>query len=202
MNADKAAASVEKAAASPGWAMRTPLFWGFAEASFFVLIPDIAIGFVALFAGLRAGLKAAGWAILGAVAGGLMVALWPHAWQSFFPLLPGITEPMMERASSELAEGGWTAVVAAPTLGIPYKLYAAEWALQDKPLWQLVLVTPVARAWRFLGAALVAGGLHHLLRLARLRAPLERFPWVFVAIYVGYWVLTYVVYFRFVAATY
>jgi hypothetical protein len=183
-------------------AIRTPLFWGFAEASFFVLIPDIAITFVALFAGLRPGLRAVGWALVGAVAGGLVVFVAPHAWQAFFAYLPGISAAIMADAAARLAADGWWAVVVGPAAGIPYKLYAAEAAIQGFPWWELVAVTPFARGWRFLLACLGAYAIGVLLRWRRIGAPILRWPWAIVACHAIFWILVYVRYFMFVESKY
>jgi hypothetical protein len=119
----------------------------------------------------------------------LMVFLAPHAWQSFFPLLPGIPPAMMDSASIRLAEDGWWAVVVAPIAGIPYRLYTAEAAIQGLPWWQLVLVTPFARGWRFLLAGVCAFALGMFLRWHRIGAPIMGWPWAFVALHFFFWVV-------------
>ncbi len=169
---------------------RVPFLWGLIEATFFVIVPDIAIGYAAAY-GWKRGLRAVGYAVIGATVGGILVFVMPLWWQSVFLHLPGVHPAMLDRVASSLEDHGWWAVIAAPTAGLPYKLYAAEAAIQGRSLLALVAVTPVARGWRFLLAAAVGIGVGQLLR-----RPLEKHAMPVLVVYLLLWVGFYISYFR------
>ncbi|MHB1261392.1 MAG: hypothetical protein ACYC2H_06720 [Thermoplasmatota archaeon] len=189
-------AAVLRVAEGKALATRTPFLWGLIEATFFVIIPDLAIGYAALY-GWRRGLLATGWAILGAVLGGIIVFVAPGLWDDIIPRLPGITHAMVADAAARFDAGGWWAVVTAPTVGHPYKIYALLAAQEGRSLGMLLLVTPVARGWRFLAVAAITTGIGLVLR-----KPLRRHPTAMLGVYVAFWAVQYLVYFRYLSETY
>ena len=50
--------------------------WGFAEATLFFVVPDVWLTLIAVRRGLRPALVACGWALAGALAGGLAMYAW------------------------------------------------------------------------------------------------------------------------------
>jgi len=105
--------------------------WAFAEAIFFPIIPDVAIGLLVLiaprrllvlFAALLAG-AVAGTAVLYALS---LVA--PGAVESMFLALPGIDEPMLVAARDTVATGNPTSI-AQVGAGTPLKVYTYAWAI-------------------------------------------------------------------------
>ena len=162
--------------------------WGVAEATLFFIVPDVLIGLIALHR-LRHGLLSALWSTAGAIVGGSVVFAFPQAFQSVFPAVPGSDRAMMAEAARRFGADGWWAVIAAPASGIPYKLYAAEFALRGSSLVALVAVTAVARSWRFLGVALVCGAIGW--RFGVVRAHPRRW----LAAYVAFWIAVYAVYY-------
>ncbi len=174
--------------------VRTSFVWGFAEATLFFVLPDVAVGAVALF-GLRRGLKAAGAAILGAVLGGAVLYLCTRGFDSgvrdLLDALPAIPDRFFDQAASGIADEGGRAVVRGPSLGIPYKVYVAEWALTGRNLLALLLWTVPARAARIVPMALVSWLAGRVWR--RLFGP-DRTGLLLLA-YGLVWVTIYVVYF-------
>lgn len=172
----------------------TAFAWGFSEATLFFFVPDIAVGAVALY-GWRRGLRAAAAAIAGAVLGGLvMYAVARGAGvdvRAFLTRLPAIPDRFFGEASAAIGEQGGRALIHAPARGIPYKLYAAEWALGGHHPVALLLWTVPARAARIVPAALVSSGGAWLWR----RLFGDRREGLLLAGYAACWVTVYVVYF-------
>ena len=139
-------------------ALAASAVWGYAEATRFYIVPDVLIGWVALH-GARRGVWTALAATAGAVLGGAAVHRDAAAQHARLCEIPGISNAMLDDAAERFARHGWVAVVRAPLDGIPYKVYAAQSALDGRPLGELVLWTPPARLWRFLLVALGAGAL-------------------------------------------
>lgn len=104
--------------------------WGFAEAVAFPVIPDVAIGLLALvvprravpmFAALLAGALAGS-----AVLYGLTLAV-PDAVEAMLLALPAIPPSMLAEASATVADGSPASLaVAGP--GTPLKVYTYAWA--------------------------------------------------------------------------
>lgn len=164
--------------------------WAFAEATVFFIVPDILIGFAAL-SNMRRGLRAVVVATVGATLGGLTTYLLAPQIGALLPHIPGISPAMIADAHARLVASGWPTIITAAVEGIPYKVFAIEAARIDMPLPLLLLVTPLARAWRFLLAAFVAGCIGIVLR-PHIRAH----PRFFLLMGVTVWVHEYVVYFR------
>ena len=137
----------------------TSFLWGFSEATLFFFVPDIAVGAAALF-GWKRGLKAAGAAVVGAVLGGLVTYAVARGLgegiRDVLTRLPAIPDRFFGETARTLAEDGGVSLVHAPGRGIPYKLYAAEWAVSGRDPVTLALWTVPARAARIVPAALVS----------------------------------------------
>jgi membrane protein YqaA with SNARE-associated domain len=129
------------------------IIWGFAEATLFFIVPDVWIGLVSLF-DWRAGLRAAGWAVLGALIGGaLMYGVGAHleAEQSarLLAAVPAISPAMIEQLEAAMREEGPRSMACGPPRGTPYKIYARTAGEQDQPLLAFLLWTIPARGARF-----------------------------------------------------
>ena len=172
----------------------TAFVWGFSEATLFFFVPDIAVGAVALY-GWRRGLRAAAAAIGGAVLGGLAMYLLAKGLggdvRGLLSRLPAIPERFFGETQRAIAEQGGTSLIHAPGRGIPYKLYAAEWALGGHNPVALVLWTVPARAARIVPAALVSSGGAWVWR----RLFGDRREGLLLAGFAACWVTVYVVYF-------
>lgn len=167
--------------------------WGFAEATVFFVIPDVWIGTMALRS-RRAGLQAAGCALLGAVMGGsLLYALSLHgnaALLALFDRLPAISAAMIERVATQLHTMGAVGVVLGGFSGVPYKLYAAQVHVAGIGLPLFVCFTVLARGLRFVLAALLVAGLAGWAkRRFGPRPVMQAYALLVVLGYASYWTL-------------
>lgn len=169
-----------------------PALWGFAEATFFFLVPDVWLSFLALegFSPAVAGSLAA---LAGALHGGAL--LWIFGRRSpvnaftFVTRVPGIGPALIEEVRRQAAQKGAGAVFLGPLRGIPYKIYAVEAGATRRSLAVFLSVSIPARYLRFFlvaGAFWLAG-----------RYPLAGMPMETRRIVVGlFWLVFYAFYFR------
>ena len=171
--------------------------WAFAEAIAFPIIPDSAIGLLALVVPRRA-LRLWAALIVGALAGtvvlyALTVAA-PGAVEAMLLALPGIPPSMLEHAGTVVA-GGSPASIAIAGPGTPLKVYTWAWATGP--------ATPLALlAGAFLNRITrVAPGLIALTALGVL-APgfLRRHDRLTLVVYVGCYAIAYPVYWALVGS--
>jgi membrane protein YqaA with SNARE-associated domain len=167
--------------------------WGLAEATFFFVVPDVYLGFVALFH-WRRGLWATAAALAGAVIGGALMcslaAARPEALEQFVLRVPGISPPMVQTVADQMRASGLWALVAGPLGGIPYKIYAVQAGGLRLSLPLFLLLTIPARLERLLPVSLGAGLLG-----TWLRPWIKRYPAIAVAVYVLLWVTIYILYY-------
>ncbi|MDH3374213.1 MAG: hypothetical protein OEM85_12655 [Gammaproteobacteria bacterium] len=137
-------------------------FWGFAEATVFIIVPDVLISWLAVHSYKRA-FAASLWVLCGALIGGGL--LWfvgqtdPEPARALFVSLPAINDAMIADVRSQLDDMGLMAVIVGPLSGTPYKLYAVEAATLGFGLTSFLLVSIPARLLRFLLVSVVAGAL-------------------------------------------
>src|SRR5262245_51659145 len=90
-------------------------FWGFAEATLFFIVPDVAISIVAVLHGRRPALRAAIAAAVGALAGVALLYGWgakdPDAARALVLRVPAIPPGMVARMEADLAAEGPLAVI-------------------------------------------------------------------------------------------
>ncbi|HWC63814.1 MAG TPA: hypothetical protein VG501_09345 [Rhizomicrobium sp.] len=167
--------------------------WGAAEASFFFIVPDVLLTYIALrFSPWRASSACSVAALFAGFAGAGMW-LWgsrdPDAARAAMLLVPAVGPDLLARVSDELAGGAWPfRMLAGAVSGIPYKLYAVEAGARHVPLLLFLPISFVARLARFVlttGFTLAARFL--LLRMGKSN-------WA-VAIWAFAWCLVYAVYF-------
>jgi membrane protein YqaA with SNARE-associated domain len=131
--------------------------WGFAEATLFFVVPDVALTFLALRF-RRIAFVACLWAFTGALVGGAVMYLWgrysPATAEMVLERVPGVDRRMILRVRGELEQNGAWAVVLGPLKTTPYKIYAVEaGSLGTSPLTVLAASFP-SRLGRFLLATL------------------------------------------------
>ena len=170
------------------------LCWGFAEATFFFLVPDVWIGLLTLFS-WRAGLRAVCSAVMGALLGGAVMyevgaKLDRERSGRLLAAVPAISPAMVERVEEEMREHGPVSMLLGPLRGTPYKIYARTAGVQEQPLGTVLLWTIPARGARFVLIAAVAGLYGWLVRRITPRAGWLLGPYLLV------WTLFYVRYFR------
>lgn len=164
--------------------------WGWAEATWFFIAPDVLLTLLALRSP-RTAFVACVWATVGAVAGGFMAydyaTLHPASSREVLVSIPGISDPMIGDAGARLDEHGDAAVFLP---GIPYKVYAVQAAWQHRPLAAFLLASIPARALRFvLATALASAIAAPLRRRVRERTLIHIHLLVWTAIYTAYFAL-------------
>ncbi len=125
--------------------------WGFAEATLFFIVPDVAISIIAL-KGADLGLVSCLYALAGALAGGTVMFYWGQAdiakAAQILNKIPAIRPKDIEKVKSDLQRSGIMAILFGPLLGIPYKIYAVYAHLSTSILYFLLISIP-ARIVRF-----------------------------------------------------
>jgi membrane protein YqaA with SNARE-associated domain len=170
------------------------LGWGFAEATFFFVVPDVWIGLLSLFS-WRAGLRAVCSAVMGALIGGAITygvgtRLDRDRSAQLLAAVPAISPEMVEQVEEEMREHGPVSMFLVPLRGTPYKIYARTAGVQEQPLGAVLLWTIPARGARFVLVAAVAGLYGWLVRRITPRTSWLLGPYLLV------WALFYVLYFR------
>jgi membrane protein YqaA with SNARE-associated domain len=137
--------------------------WGFAEATFFFIVPDVFTSRIALTHGSSAAFRACAWSVLGALIGGTIlfaiVRLNPSAAAQLFHAfdhIPGISPALIETARTDVAAHGSAAFFTSATAGIPYKVCVLHLALTPASYASFLLMSLLARALRFAAVTSVA----------------------------------------------
>jgi hypothetical protein len=166
--------------------------WGMAEAIAFPVVPDVALYLLAMAAPKHAARLFAA-AIVGALAGAAVLAglttVNPAAARSIMLAIPGISPQMLQAAERAFAGGGVLGFVGIGP-GTPVKVYIVAWTLAGGSPPLLAVGVIVNRLTRMGPGVLVTAIIGSL-------APgfLRRHERLVLAVYVGLWVLTYVLYF-------
>jgi membrane protein DedA with SNARE-associated domain len=134
--------------------------WGFAEATLFFIVPDLYLGFIALF-NWRKGLQAVLWTVAGALLGGaIMYSLAsnnPQATAEIVMQVPLIGPDMLQTVRDQLRSQGLFSLLSGLFAGIPYKIYAVEAGSQNQSIPEFLIMTIPARLARILPATGIAG---------------------------------------------
>lgn len=140
-------------------AMAIAFLWGFAEATVFFLVPDIFLGFAAIF-NWRKSLHFAAATVAGALLGGALMygfaANSPPAADRVLTAIPLIDAAMVADVRLQVEASGLSALVTGPWQGIPYKIFAVQAGAQGLPFSRFLLFTILARSERLLPVALLA----------------------------------------------
>jgi len=167
--------------------------WAFAEAIAWPIIPDVAIGLLALIAPRRvlpmsAALVAG--ALLGTVVLYALTLAAPGAVESMLLALPGIPESMLAAARDTVATGDPVSMALIGP-GTPLKVYTFAWATGAATPLALAVGVVLNRITR-IGPGLA------LLALLGWRAPafFRRHDRLVLAAYAAFYVVTYAIYWR------
>ena len=143
------------------------LLWGFAEASFFFIVPDALLSWYAL-SNLKRALIASLFALLGALFGGALIWLAaiidPDTVRSMFALIPAIDEAMIAEVRAKISDTGIVVLFEGPLIGVPYKIYALEAADLGIGLWTFLALSIPARLIRFVAVTVIIGVIGQLLQ--------------------------------------
>jgi len=148
--------------AKSSWSIVIAFVWGFAEATAFFIVPDVYLGFVALF-NWRRGLSAMIAALIGAILGGSVMYVVamnnPSGLNLFLTRVPLIDATLVNDVGDKMRVDGLITLLNGPLRGTPYKIYAAQAGEQSLPFLYFLLMTIPARLERFLPVVLVFGGI-------------------------------------------
>jgi membrane protein YqaA with SNARE-associated domain len=165
--------------------------WGFAESTFFFMVPDIILGWACL-SGWRDGLRALVAVMAGSLFGGLLVyaaaARWPDATRDLVASVPFVRLQMFDEVEESFGWQGAAGMLAGPSSGIPYKVYAVL-APHFFGAASFLLMSVPARLERLLLSVVVFAGIG---RFARTR--ITRHPTLTVVAYALCWAAVYAVY--------
>lgn len=163
--------------------------WGFAEATFFFIVPDVLLTRFAL-RDLRRGLFGAVAATGGALLGASL--LWWLAARDIGPVLrlierlPGIPLSLVTTTGQAVQADGASALWLGAIFGQPYKLFVAHAAAQGLGFWSFMGVSAAARLSRFAATTLLAAWVARFLVSPGRRIQVHILFWVgFYAVY--YW---------------
>jgi membrane protein YqaA with SNARE-associated domain len=133
------------------------LLWGFAEATFFFIVPDVLLSWVAVDKP-RAALSACLWATLGALIGGTLMFAWGatalNRASAALDSVPAISQEMCDSVAEQIRTRGAAALFLGPLTGTPYKIYAVQAGGDQIGLLPFLLISVPARLGRF---ALITG---------------------------------------------
>ena len=175
-----------------GLGMAALLFaWGFAEATVFFIVADVAISWIALQRGAQAGLLAALLAALGAMPGVALLYGWAArdgaSALALVVAVPWVTPALIERMHADLAVNGAAAVLAAGMTGVPIKIAAVLAPGHGIGFAAFLGFGFVQRLARFSAAALIAAALARIL-------PRRWSVRMRIALWASFWILFYAVY--------
>jgi membrane protein YqaA with SNARE-associated domain len=165
--------------------------WGFAEATVFSIVADVALSWIAMRRGLKPALAAALAAAAGAVLGIALLYFWavrePAAALALVDAVPFVTDGLIAGMRADLREQGVAAVLIAGVTGVPIKIAAAlapGVGIAPAPFLTFVAAQ---RLERFVAVALLTALIARLLR-GRLS---ER---SLTALWAAFWILFYALY--------
>ncbi len=140
--------------------------WGFSEAIWFFVIPDVFLTIIALFS-FRKALLGIGFATLWAIIGGGILFwfgwLQPDSAQSFLLTVPLVSEKMIQVAQWHIDTLWYYSLFFWPSQWIPYKVYAALFSNMQLNMWNFLLVSIPARAYRMLTSVCMTAAIGYFL---------------------------------------
>lgn len=183
--------AIVRRVSSPGalWLSAT---WGWAEAILFFIVPDLWLGFVALYAPRRM-LVTLGAIMVGAALGAVCLYVATLAFgadlSAVIVALPGSLPTDVEQARAELAEQGAIASLNGVLQALPVKTYIHASALEGIGLVEVVVFTLLNRIERLLLFGVVMALVGWLGRRF-----ITRWPVLAAGLYLAAWVIFYAVF--------
>ncbi len=140
------------------------LVWSFAEATFFFIVADVFLSWIAL-RNRRAAWRSCLWAAAGSVLGGAVMftlgRLDPTGARAFIEGVPAISPALVDQSASLLARQGSGALFSGMVTGRPYKVFAVLAGTSGLSLPGFLAASFAARLLRFGLVAALAGWLAH-----------------------------------------
>lgn len=168
--------------------------WGFAEATFFFIVPDVLLTAAVLAFGLSRAFRFSVIAALSAAVGGYVMwglgASDAEMGRAFLLSVPLIADDLITRVQAEI-KGAWPVnLTLGAVTGAPYKIYAVEAGAADVNAALFAIVSFTARLLRFsLAVGLAAGGIALARRFGLRRFNAIGLALVWAAIYATYLVI-------------
>lgn len=169
-----------------------PFLFGLFEATFFFIVPDVLLSYLALFS-LKGALIGAMSCIIGSLIGGLY--MYRKSQRHFFKVknflvqVPAISDVLLQEAWANYEKMGIYSILLGTTKGIPYKIFAVFAPKFKTPLFTFLLVSIPARGIRFFLSVFVTYGLaKSVFSFASFLAQ--------CTILTCFWILMYILYFR------
>ena len=132
---------------------RIALLWGFAEATFFFIVPDVLLSIVALKSRQKA-TRICFWAVSGALTGGTIMFTWGALHETsadhFLEQVPAISNRLIQEVDRQIESIGSMATFAGSVTGKPYKVYAVHAGSAGLNIAIFLLISIPARLLRFL----------------------------------------------------
>jgi hypothetical protein len=166
--------------------------WGFAEAVFFFIVPDVYVTFAALFS-WRAGAVAWGASIAGSLTGVAVIYLTVALGFDYVPFLasiPGISQRMLFTVGAQVGAEGLPYTPLLILGGVPLKVYAGVASTVGIGLASMVVWTVFARIVRIAPTFVLVVATRLLFRRS-----IDARPLVWCAVLGCVWVAFYVFYF-------
>lgn len=127
--------------------------WGFAEATLFFIVPDVWLTLIAVRRGMMPALIACGFALAGALIGGMIMYAWGaidvDSARNLLDWVPSIDKGMIKDVRRALSHDGVEALFVGALTGVPYKVYAVEASGADIGLVSFLAASVPARLLRF-----------------------------------------------------
>jgi hypothetical protein len=169
--------------------------WGFAEATLFFIVPDVWLGFVAIFARRWAGGVVVA-AIVGAAIGSVVLWYWSLASgpvvSRLLLELPGLNEVDLVQARGALVSQGAPAIAFAWLQAVPIKVYVHEAALVGVPLADVLAYVAFNRLVRLglvVALAAVVGRVLETMIRARAAVAVVGYVVLWLGLYAAYYAL-------------
>lgn len=167
--------------------------WGFSEASWFFIIPDVILSLFAIQQNSKKLILIANLiCVAGAVAGGAVIYILSvfdyHAIYNFILHIPAVHEYMIVYVQNKMNTDTFFALLTGPLFGIPYKIFALE-AHQYTSIFTFLLFTIPARLIRFILISFLAYYLSHFLFKNHSKS-FKTLIWLTV------WCIVYIIYFN------
>ncbi|MEM9014262.1 MAG: hypothetical protein AAGB02_04050 [Pseudomonadota bacterium] len=165
--------------------------WGFAEATFFFIVPDVLLTASLLSGHYRRALRLCLIASIAAAMGGLVMWFWGayavDSARAFLLRIPLIAPDLLARVGHEITSlWPWNLAKGAVT-GAPYKIYAVEAGANGVNPLNFAIASIPARLARFVLIVSAAA----LIKLLLIRlGKMNWAPWLLI----GFWVALYIVY--------
>lgn len=165
--------------------------WGLFEATFFFIIPDVILTFIAIH-GFQAGWYASIYALAGALIGGCIMYLFANKKfadaYKFVSRLPSISNTMLQNVETSLKEKGIVAMIVGPLRGIPYKAFAIFAPKTGIRFSAFLIASIPARFIRFFLTSVIAWFLANVL--------FDQMPiWIKYSVWAVIWIIVYIIYF-------